>query len=161
MECLIDIINELEVEKEKLLIEKEENINEIKRHNDRIGYLKYVISQYNLGQKIRKQQIESYNRILDYKEAHSYSLLSLLSFPLGNEDDLFIESQISKLKIENEELDLSKKIIISDVTSLKKDKNDLKKRNKQIDLRILEIDKELDFNNHESYEKVYKLERGN
>jgi len=160
MEYLIDIIKELEVEKENLLNEKEKNIQEIKHIDKKIDYYKYVIGQYNWWQKIKQGQIESYRNTLEYSSSGS-SLLSLTSFFPSNRLDLYIESRITKLKMEKAEIEESKNKIVKCVVSFLKAKNILESRNEQIDLRLVEIDREIDLkNNTDVTEKVYKLERG-
>lgn len=159
MEQLIYLINELEEEKEKLLIEKEENLKIIESLDKKIDYYKYIIGRYDWGIKSRKKQLESYNNILDFSKGH-HSLFSLHLYDDPMES--YIENRVDKFEEEIKDIVSSRKLIHVLLSVVKKNQNDLKESNEQIDLRISEIDKEIDFKcNSESCEKVYKLERGN
>ncbi len=158
MENLMVIISELEAEKERLLNEKEKNIEIIKSLDAKIDYYRYIIGYYARGIYLRQCQIESYKNILDFSKKRHNSLFSFQT----NFTDSYMEKKISKLKSESEDIAVSKKTVSHGVIVLRKNKTILENRNEEIDLRVSVIDLELEkMGLSENDEKVYKLERGN
>lgn len=160
MEQLMDVIEELEKKKAELLDRKEDNIREIEKCDDKIAYLSYIITQYNWGQKVRREHIRSCKTLLDMNVSHNNNLLSFYSFD-GNLD-AYIESRISRLEEENEELESSKSVVAVQILAYRKEKILLNSKNRDIDLKILDIDSEIEFKKvGRSSDKIYKKERGN
>jgi len=156
MEDLMVVINMLEDERERLFAEKDKNLLVIQGYDKRIGYFRYIIDCYSWWENLKTKQMESYNRILDF----SFSNHSLLFSSRNNLDD-YIEATILKLEKEIEEIEASQKKMGSALVTTIGEKEDLEIRNEQIDLRLRQIDEELENSSNKTNEKVYILERGN
>lgn len=155
MEYLVDVINELEAEREELLDKKEHNLSLIRSYDERINYYRYVIGSYNWGIKFRQVSIETYNRMLNLSSPR-YNLFSLVN---SSTDD-YIEGHVLKLEREIDEIKSSQKTVKSGLLLAFKGKYSLEVQNKQIDIRLDQIDEEIAINNPQASGKVYKKERG-
>lgn len=156
MEQLVYILEKLEEEKEQLLEKKEDNLQKIDDCERKIDYYKYIIGRYDNGIRLRKNQIKSYNNILEFSEGHQ-SLFSL--HVCDNPMDTYMEDRVDKFEGEIQDIISSKKVICVLISVAKKNQDTLIKSNEQIDLRISEIDAEI--KSKDSGQHVKKLERRN
>jgi len=156
MEQLVSLIEELELEKEKLLEQKEENLQQISDCDRKINHLKYVISSYNVGIKWKHQQIETYDRLSELIEKPC--TMNLFSFHFYNEEDMHGDI-IKRLKSEIKDIKASKKEVCVLLWFTRKKQRLLKENNKQLDLRISAIDEEIKSKSGNQF--VKKIERRN